>query len=308
MEHLAAGSYSYRAYGCNLVSDMPFEQLLPGSDPTLETITIRRCDEFPDEPDNARRIGPFSVAAPNYLALDVDQIVQLVAQDGKTLLYRPYKDAALSSLQVFLLGSGLGSVLIQRKLLVLHGNAVEIAGHGILCVGPSGVGKSTAAAGLMQRGFRVMSDDVCAIDAQGRIIPGIPHIKLWQEAADSLQVATDGLSRILPEHEKFRLPIGDAFCVDPVPVRTIYILSPYQSDNVTCETLTGSEKFKDLGLNTYRFAFVNGMGMREMHFQQLAVLLKTLTVKRVRRPISGFKLDQLLDVLIEDATRTEAAL
>jgi len=300
MTAVPAPTYSYCAYGFNLTSDMPLEQLLPGINPALDTITLSRVDTLPDGPKGVKKIGPFVQAAPNYLSMQVSQILDFAALDGTTLLYRPHDTVDLTSLQVFLLGSGLGALLMQRDLLVVHGNAVEIDGVCVLCVGPSGVGKSTTAAALMQRGYRVISDDVCAINAKGQIIPGIPHIKLWQEAADNLQVQTAGLSRIRPELEKYRVPLGDLFCADPIDVRKIYVLSPNNSEEVVCETLKGQGKFLALRSNTYRPRFVDGLGMKSAHFQQVTTLSQQVTVKRLRRPMSGFQLDKLLDVLIAD--------
>ncbi|MCF2872353.1 hypothetical protein L0664_14860 [Octadecabacter sp. G9-8] len=294
--------YCYRAYGCNLVSDIAFEQLLTGTDAAFETITIEQCDSFADPPKGARRIGPSVIAAPNYISLDIDGVLRFVAENGTTLRYRPYENLDPLSLQVFLMGSGLGSLLMQRNFLVLHGNGVEVDGNCIICVGPSGVGKSTTAAGLMRRGYRVMSDDVCAIDDHGRLVPGVPHIKLWQEAANGLSVDTVGLSRVRPEMEKFRVPMEDAFCADNTPVKRIYVLAPHETDTVTCEALTGLDIFTALQTNTYRLPFIDGLGLSVDHFQKIAALSQRVVVKTVRRPMAGFKLDELLDVLIADAT------
>lgn len=301
----SAFSYSYRAYGYNLKSDIPFAQLLPGVDPFLDTITIRRVETLPEAPDDLQQIGPYAYASANYLALQVHELVDFVALDGKTLLYCPHPNSDQASLQVFLLGSGLGALLMQREFLVLHGNSVEIDGACIVCVGPSGVGKSTTAAGLMKRGFRVLSDDVCAVNSKSQIVPGIPHLKLWQEAAEGLQLETEGLSRIRPELAKYRIPMDDAFCANPIAIKTIYLLTPHQSDAITCDTITGHSKFSALRNNTYRLRYVQGLGLGAVHFRQLTELAKTVTVKRVQRPSSGFHLDRLLDVLVADAQGQE---
>ena len=60
--------------------------------------------------------------------------------------------------------TGLGlSLLVFRLLahggLVLHGNAAEIAGLGVLCLGVSGSGKSTLARLLESAGARVLTDE-----------------------------------------------------------------------------------------------------------------------------------------------------
>ncbi len=59
---------------------------------------------------------------------------------------------------------GLGRVLLTFRLranggLVFHGTAANVGGMGILCVGPSGRGKSTLACLLDAAGFHVLSDE-----------------------------------------------------------------------------------------------------------------------------------------------------
>lgn len=68
----AATPYLYRAYGFNVVSDMPLVQLLPGIDPTLDTIEVRRCDVLPPMPEDAKPIGPYAFAGRDYLSLTID--------------------------------------------------------------------------------------------------------------------------------------------------------------------------------------------------------------------------------------------
>ncbi|OAN77432.1 hypothetical protein A8B78_14070 [Jannaschia sp. EhC01] len=302
MQSASATSFAYRAYGCNLLSDIPLARLSPGIDPALDTITVSRQEVMPEAPADAAKVGPYLRAAPGFLSLDIDGVVRMAAIAGQRLLYCPYDGADAASVQVFLMGSGLGAVLMQRKLLVMHGNAVEVAGACVMCVGPSGVGKSTTAAGLMQRGHRVMSDDVCAINGAGQIVPGIPSIKLWQSAADGLGMATTGLDPVRPDMEKFGLPLGRSFCADPLPVSKIYVLSPNGSADISLERLAAVEKFNTLRDNTYRFPFVAAMGLSTLHFQQLTDLAQRASVTRITRPAEGFHLDQLLDVLIADAT------
>ena len=55
---------------------------------------------------------------------------------------------------------------------VLHGSAVEIAGRGVLIVGPSGSGKSALALRLMALGARLIGDD----GVSARVTPEAVHL------------------------------------------------------------------------------------------------------------------------------------
>jgi len=54
----------------------------------------------------------------------------------------------------------------------LHGTLVDVAGVGVLLLGPSGIGKSECALELLRRGHRLVADDVVEVelDAEGEPI------------------------------------------------------------------------------------------------------------------------------------------
>ena len=66
----------------------------------------------------------------------------------------------------------------------VHGSLVEVAGIGVLIVGPSGVGKSECVIELVRRGQRLVADDVVrlGLDDAGRLIGwSPPHIRHFIE-------------------------------------------------------------------------------------------------------------------------------
>lgn len=66
-------------------------------------------------------------------------------------------------------------VQVQRlrpELLFVHAAVVESAGRAHLLIGASGAGKSTTCWGLLQRGFRFVSDELAPIDVdEGTVMP-----------------------------------------------------------------------------------------------------------------------------------------
>ena len=49
----------------------------------------------------------------------------------------------------------------------LHGTLVDVAGVGVLLLGPSGIGKSECALELLRRGHRLVADDVVELSRDG---------------------------------------------------------------------------------------------------------------------------------------------
>lgn len=66
----------------------------------------------------------------------------------------------------------------------IHGSLVDVAGVGVLILGPSGIGKSECVIELVRRGQRLVADDVVRLahDAGGRLIGwSPPHIRHFIE-------------------------------------------------------------------------------------------------------------------------------
>ena len=66
-------------------------------------------------------------------------------------------------IRLYILGTCMGAILMQRKILPLHGSAIEIDGKAYAIVGDSGAGKSTLASAFLKQGYQLVSDDVIAV-------------------------------------------------------------------------------------------------------------------------------------------------
>lgn len=298
---------SYQLFGLRIASDIPLPGLLPCSDSAPIDVEIRRAPVPVDGSTVGPTVGPFSHAAENALWLNIPGVGRYLVRDGREVMYQPEDDADEDSIRVFMLGTCLGALLIQRGQLVLHGNAFEVDDGCAICVGPSGAGKSTLVARMMQRGHRVIADDVCPIDGEGRVVPGMARLKLWQDSAQGLEIETRALQRVRPKMAKFTVPLGEAFRADPAPVRAIYVLSPWNQDRFVLEDITGMAKFQALRANSYRFRFLKGMDLGPRHLQQCSALAAETPVVQVFRPRAGFDIDGLADLILADLTQRGAA-
>lgn len=200
--------------------------------------------------------------------------------------------------RLFLLGGAIGLLLRQRGWLVLHGNAIRIGDACLVCVGDSGAGKSTLSAAFMQAGYPILADDVVGIDAEGVAFPGVRRIKLWPDAASLLDIPTQGMSRIRKHIEKYNLPLGDAYCDQPMPVRWVIELTT--SDDVlepNLRELSGVEAFSLICRNTYQIGRIEHPEDARRHMQHCVVQSKHWTVKQFTRPGSSPKPGDLVDYI-----------
>lgn len=239
-------------------------------------------------------------ATAKQLWLSIPDVARLLISNGNEIIYEPIAYYDADSLRLYLLGSCTGALLYQRDFLILHGSAFQVDDGCVICVGDSGAGKSTLVVSMMQRGHKIISDDICPIDPQGRAVPSMPRIKLWQDSADKLNINTKDLKRIRPGLNKFNYPLGNAFCEKLLPVRAVYILDSHESSDFKVVDIKGMKKFLPLYNNTYRFAFLNGMHKKTQHLKQCSELAKHIYVRHLYRPKGAFLLDELGDCILAD--------
>jgi hypothetical protein len=291
----------YQLYGFTLESELDLPEVLAAPTPAPPHARVRIGNVPPDGLPSGRRVGPFVWAAPGVLWLQVPEVARFLVTHGEEIVVDPHEGVDEDSLRVFLLGSALGSLLLQRGMVVLHGNAIGVGDECLVCVGPSGSGKSTLAAEFMRRGFPILADDVVPLDDECRVLPGFPRLKLWQDAATRLNLDTKGLRTIRPNLEKFNYPLSEShFGSEPIPLRWLYVLTSRPHGVLKADTVRGMDRLRPLRNNTYRFGFLDGMELRADHLKSCGRLANRAHVSVLTRPEHAAEPEEVVDFLLSD--------
>ena len=292
----------YQAFQLIIQSALEFPELFPLSEErSLNTDVIIQYGEVSETGlESPIKKGLFFQAKQAVFWLHIPKIARFLVTNGHEITIDPFPGVDEDSIRVFLLGSCFGALLMQRGLYLLHGNAIQIGQHAISFTGKSGAGKSTLSGAFFKRGYSILADDVCAINAQGDVIPSFPQIKLWADAAAKLTIDTSALRKIRPNIEKYAVPLGDHFQQQPLPLKIIYILNPHNKDEIVIQRLSGVEKFKPLRFQSYRPSYLKGLSLDANHKKQCGELANRITLARVTRPNSGFSLDLLAEYIESD--------
>ena len=296
--------YLYSLYGLTLGSELELPELtaVPAGADQVPDVLIRCAAVTPPPREEGDIDDGAYWATRDQFWLPVEGVAGYRVEHGNRITIDRAPGIDDASVRLFLLGSGIGALLFQRELLVLHGNAIRVGDACLVCVGDSGIGKSTLAAAFMQQGHQILADDVVPVTTDGMAIPGMPRIKLWQDAADRLGLSTDGLRRIMPEMDKYNFPLGERFCGEPLPLRWVYLLTEGEEGSETIvEEVTGLERFRVLCENTYRLHYLRGMGLQQAHLQQCAALASKIRVKKITRPPAGAEPGDLVQLILADA-------
>ena len=233
----------------------------------------------------------FLQMGPGDLRLTVEGIGRMRIHDGVRIAWhRQGEEVSDQDLRTFLLGSAVGALLIQRGMLVLHGNALVKNGQAIVCLGHSGAGKSTLAYALMQQGWRLLADDLVAITPDGLVLPGIPRIKLWEDAAVAFGLEPKTLTPIRQGIHKYLL-MGDRIerAEQPAPVVALYTIQqdPHQQGEGKRIVAINSQKARTLRLRNQAFRprFVRGLAQEAANFLSLARLQQTVPIAVLSPPL-----------------------
>ena len=246
-------------------------------------IATEAPSSWPDLPPSPHDT-PFLQMKRGDLRLTVEEIGRFRITNGTHIAWhREHPGVSDQDICTFLLGSAVGALLIQRGMLVLHGNALEKNGQAIVCMGHSGAGKSTLAYALMQQGWRLLADDLVAVTPQGMVLPGIPRIKLWHDASKAFGLDPETLPPIRHAMHKYLL-MGEAVQRAPeaASLQALYVIHQRRNDasepDANRITRIVSEKAAALRLRNQAFRprFVRGLGQEGPNFMALARLQSSI--------------------------------
>jgi hypothetical protein len=288
--------HSYKAFSLTFHSQLFFPELRTIASKEHD-ITIRYGQISQEDLGDLTTIGVYYQAQPDCWGLHVPQVGRFLVSDGNNIIVDPVDGIDEDSLRAFILGPCMVALLMQRDVFLLHGNALKVGESCVSFAGDHGTGKSTLSAAFSRRGYAILTDDICAINSRGEVLPGAPQIDIWHDVASQLMIDTKPLRKIRPCIEKFALPLADNYCSNALSLHTIFIISPYNQNDFRLTTLSGGEKIKYLHRLIYNKPFVSGLKKDLVYFNYCAMLAERVEIIMVNRPMFGFQLNKLVECI-----------
>ena len=296
--------FSYTAYGLGIHSFLPLPELICEEQKADVIFRLGRVDGSSlHTVDEMHRFKADSSEAHYFM----EGVGSFLARGGQEIIVDARPDADERVVRLCLLGPALALILHQRQRLVLHASAVTVGDKAIVFLGGQGWGKSTLAAALHVRGYKMLADDVTAIQMDSdcpKVLPGFPQLKLWPDAVTALGDSPETLPLLHPDFAKRAFRVTAGFPRSPLPLKHIYVLAT--GEYLKIESLRPQEAMLELIRHSYAARFGNHLlqatGMAT-HFKHCVALVQNATFYRFRRPASLSVLDEHVSMLINDTSR-----
>lgn len=210
--------------------------------------------------ETALRTDVMEVSADGRRArMRITNVGTYLIENGNSIVVQPDPgmDPGSPDIRLFLLGGALGYLCHQRGVLPVHASVVEIDGRAALFTGVSGAGKSTLASAFLQRGHRVLSDDIAPIaleSERARILPSIARIRLWPDSATHVGWPVEGLETCRTTLLKVARPLDTDQVPEPLTPIAVFHLQPGAPDldSMRLLPITGGRAVTALGTRVYR--------------------------------------------------------
>ena len=276
-------TFSYRAYGLEIGSELPLPELPAG----------RRHSDTWIRFGKVKWPGPIDQNLPYNFLVDENSIYlswqeagRFLIREGREIIVDPLLGIDEAIIRLLLAGI-LGVLLYQRGVLTIHASVVAIDNESAVAfLGDKGWGKSTLAAALHTQGHSFLSDDLLAIDFKParppEVRPGFPQLKLWPDSVYCLGGDATRLARLHPDFEKRASPVTRNFACNAFALRSLYVLS--HGTTVGLEALPVQSALTEVVRHSQATRFLRDQGNAPRHFLQCAKLVNEVPLYQLRRP------------------------
>jgi hypothetical protein len=295
----------YRAFGLNIISDIYFPELTQVTEKYGDIDIIIRFDYSSNLHEVFKESSLFCIVKDKKVFIRVPNIAYFSIESGSKIICSPIGSIKENQIRLYLLGTCMGALLLQRKTVPLHGSVVEINKKAYGIIGDSGAGKSTLAAALLNKGYRLLSDDIIPVTIESGlpiVSPAYPQQKLWKESLDAFKVDSDQYKPIFDRETKFLIPLHSKFYDEQIPLAGIFELVT-GAEEVTLRPLNKLEQIKKLFEHTFRSFLVERLDLLEWHFNITTTLANSTMMYQLTRPESRFTTKELSDLILEVAQK-----
>jgi hypothetical protein len=294
----------HKAFGYSITSEIPLQELPRLANEKDSTIDIEiQMEELSHKWLSITRNNNGFLIKENMVMYKFEDVAIFLIQEGRKISVSPLKEYDEDVARLIILGTCMGIILMQRKVLPLHGSSIIVNEKAYAIIGDSGVGKSTLAAAFLKEGFKLLTDDVIAVSVTNEnipiITPSYPHQKLWEDSLHNFGLDKNKYNSIYGRETKFSVPVAAQYSPRKIPLGGIFELVKTDNRDIKLDKINGVNGLHTLYSNTYRNFIIPKLGLMDWHFNQSAIILNEVNMYRLSRPTSKFNAPQLVSKILK---------
>ncbi|WP_195986743.1 hypothetical protein [Clostridium sp. D53t1_180928_C8] len=294
--------YYYKVYGIEIKSEIYIGEFIEVKN--VEHTSDKVSFIYGTIPNNVMdklKKGEYSSEKENEVYLFIRDVATYYISNGNKVMIDVCKGADKKMINIFLLGSVLGILMLQRKQVAIHGATITKNNKAFIITGDRGAGKSTLTTALRLRGYGFLSDDVASINYTDKplINHGFPYQKLCEDAMNSLKYDKDKYKSFEADEKiKYLVPVKEEFVTDNIEVTKMFEIVIGDVKEAVIERITGHNKLSKILDNIYRKEYINACGtMDKNYFRQCVEIAKHIDIYRIIRPNGKFTVDDQIKLI-----------
>jgi len=298
--------YYYLLFGMIIESDIDFPQLVK-AEKTEADIVIKSGTMPKELYDYEKECGS---SLGNKISWLINTYCYLYVENGSVITYELKEKGTLSMVRNYLMGWGISMLGLQRGINAMHCSVVASDKGAILISGESGSGKSTLTNMFLDKGWKLMADDMAYVQTKDSgdvmVYPAFPHQKLCRDAALRKGYDLDELIYLGEDKDKFFVPYKGEFVLHEMPVKALIILGRHKGDEVVTEEAQGFNKFLGCVNNLFLRHILGQERYSGIPARESFRMAEGIRVFRIVRPVEGDTLQEVTQkamTIVEDIVK-----
>jgi hypothetical protein len=291
----------YKAFGLKITSDIPLPELIRLNE-RVDIVDLEiKLEDLSKRWSELSNIQNAPLINERFVMFQVPNIATFLIREGSKISVSPINELNEDVIRLFLLGSCMGVILMQRGVFPLHGSAMVINGKAYAIIGESGAGKSTLASAFLDKGYQLLTDDIIAVslskDNIPFITPSYPQQKLWEESINYFGMEKKHYRSIFGRETKYCIPVI-GFSFDSYPLSGVFELVKNEKTGCKVTPINGLKGLHTLYKHTYRNYIITPLNLLESHFSFSAKVIDKIDLFRLERPLHHFSVHELTNIIL----------
>lgn len=294
---------SYKCYGLVIESEIN----LPELEETTEKVQVEiKFGKTPERLENPMESSIRYEISKNEFLIKIDNIAKFYVAEGKSITIERLNENNDEDIKIFLYSTVFAALLQQRGYLVFHGMTAKLNNKGVVFLGNSNAGKSALAATLYEKGYSILSDELCVVKVEKGnrlcVFKGISRLYLWNDTLIQLNKDIKDFKPMRKDIKKYiynvKTNINESMRVDK-----IFIISHHNLEEISTKQLLGHKKIgllKELIYNVK--AQETSIGRIEL-FKYLTNIGGNMKITEVKYCNNGWQMTKLSQIIEKEVSK-----